>query len=1233
MTSEYNQYNLRYRNRIYLAILSLIAGTVAHAQDIHPPQGGAAVPRASTERIQTSLTDAISKESFLTPPASARPMVWWYFMNGNISREGITRDLEGMKRVGLRGAQNFHKGGDMPAGPVNYMSAEWRELMKHAATEAARLGLELGMHNCDGWSSSGGPWVQPEESMKTLVFSEAQFDGPRKFSGKLPPPVNDAHYHDVALLAYPAPEGDARIKDLRSKASYNEWGYPSAMTPSFGGVGGAQGIPLGEIADLSSKIGADNQLDWDVPDGKWILLRIGYIPMGQRNHPASDAGIGPECDKLNRRGAQAHWKGGIQPLLADLGSLAGTAFRMILIDSSEKGPQNWTAGFENEFKSRRGYGMTPWLPALAGRIVGSEEQTERFLWDFRRTIADLYSEEYHGEFSRLCRDNRLVFYAEAYGSGGFSAREAGAYADVPMTEFWNWASLFPGEPGKGVASVAHTQGKRYVAAESYTMSEDRGWKDHPGTLKGIGDLVFAAGVNRYVIHTSVHQPWSDNAPGVTMGSCGLHFNRHQTWWPQAHAWITYLSRCQYLLQQGLNVADYLFLADETVPSHVEHEKMVPDGYDYDTCSQEVLLKRVRVEGGRLVLPDGMSYRALVLPESQSMRPEALRKIKELVGAGATVIGPPPQHSPSLAGYPACDREVQSLARELWGDFDGQQPIERTYGKGRVLGKKVENRWNHDLFVKDLGIVPDFAKTGGDLDARLEWIHRRTDSSDIYFIMNREDRFAHVECAFRVRGKRPEFWHPDTGVIEDAPLFYEQDGVTRVTIPFDPNGSVFVVFQPDAIPGNRFRSVVKEDRPALAARALEPIAFELVKAEFGCFELPEDAYDITAFVARRVAKGQRKFSANPWQFGVGPTRDDARRELRIEFLDGDEPKTLVVPEGKDLTLPEPSGDGALKIVRARYGAPHPVNPAPRTADVTTPLRADIKDGYLAVDGNWDRRFSATIAPDARMRDLKISYLLAGNPRFALMVPNHHTVLPARWFGQYPAASLKSRADGLEVIAWESGTYKLTSASGQVVEVQIPAPPATQGIAGPWNMTFPPGLGAPASIKLDRLSSWSECPQPGVKYFSGTATYTTRFELPKESLRDDTALLLDLGDVKNIAKVRLNGVDLGLLWKPPFRVEITAAAKPQVNELEIEVTNDWVNRLIGDEQYPDEMAWAGRIPDEWPDWVLSGKPRPQTRRVTWTTFKWYFKDSLLRESGLLGPVSIRSGVKRTVPLIKH
>ena len=1058
------------------------------------------------------------EKGFVHPPDSARPWVYWFWLNGNITREGITADLEAMKRVGVGGVLIMEVDQGAPLGPVDFMSSQWRDLFKHVAAEAQRLGLEVNMNDDAGWNGSGGPWIKPEQSMQKVVWSETDVEGPRRFEGTLPQPQAVAgYYRDITALAFPTP-GEFRIENILGKAAYERQGIGPASETR---LPPEMVIDREHIVDLGASMDKEGHLTWEAPAGKWTIMRIGHTSTGVMNAPSPESGRGLECDKLSKEGIEAQFAGMMGPLIADVGAAAGKTLVATHIDSWENGSQNWTLRMREEFQKRRGYDLMPFLPVLSGRVIQSLEVSERFLWDLRQTVSDLVVENYAGHMEKLAQQHKLRLSIEAYGGPCDDMTYAGR-ADEPMCEFWIGGGAF--ETCKEMASAAHTYGKRILGAEAFTADNREQWLQHPGIIKSLGDRAFCEGVNRFVFHRYAMQPWLNYRPGMTMGPWGLHYERTETWWEQSRPWHEYLSCCQYLLRQGLFVADICYLQPEGSPQgFIDHRR---NGYDYDNCTAEAVLTRMSVKDGRIVLPDGMSYRLLVLPQATTMTHPLLRKIKELVEAGATVVGSRPVKSPSLSDYPKCDEQVKQLGDELWADCDGQAVKEHTYGKGRIVcGLTPEE------ILGKMGVPPDF--TAGPL---VRWIHRSTDDAEIYFVASAARYSQESVCSFRTAGQRPEFWQPQTGQIERVAAYEQANGVTRIPIRFEPGGSVFLVFRPGTAPADPVTSVTR-DGQAILPPPEQKTKVVIEKATYGVLTDPKRTRDVRAKLQAIVDAGELTFRV-------------------ARAAEGDDPaygivKTLIV---------EYTADGKSFKVSGQ----------------------DPEDITLVTSAGSERVAEVHGAPNGQL-----------------------------W---------------LE--AWQPGRYELKTASGRTLRGEISSLPQPQEIAGPWQLQFPPNAGAPDQVTLEKLISWSEHSSPGVKYFSGTATYRKTISVPSGMLGKNRRVYLDLGKVHVIAQVTLNGKDLGILWKSPYCVDITDAVKTGENALEVNVTNLWVNRMIGDEQLPEDSS---RNDDgtlkEWPQWVKEGKPSP-TGRYTFTSWRLWKAGSTPVESGLSGPVTLHAAERLNV-----
>jgi len=777
------------------------------------------------------------KEGFLNPPDSVRPGVYWYFMDGNMSATGMTKDLESMKRAGIGQVLFLEVNVGVPQGPVDFLSAQWQELFKHAVSECERLGIRMTLGIGPGWTGSGGPWVAPEESMQHLVASSLQVSGTDKGPITLPLPQpkrpyfgegslspelkkkwND-FYKDVAVLAFPTPTWSGKIDSIDEKALYYREPYSSKQgvapsIPSFSTYADspAADIPTDKIIDLTDKLQPDGTLNWTVPPGNWTIMRFGSRNNGAVTRPAPNQGLGFESDKFDTVALDRHLEAYVGKILqsgAMLHKDSTGGLKMLHMDSWEMGAQNWTARFREEFKQRRGYDPLPFYPVYAGRIVGNREISERFLWDLRQTSQELVIAYHAEQVKKYAHHLGLGLSIEPYDLNPTADLELGLVADIPMGEFWSKGYGFHTAFSIIEAtSLAHTMGVPVVQAEAFTAEGTEAWKQYPEKMKDQNDWAFAAGVNRFFYHTFEHKPFDDSLrPGMNMGPYGVHWDRMQTWWPMADGYHRYVSRCQYLLQQGRTVADILYLTPEGAPqvflpppSAMDGDPVIPDrkAYNFDGCSPGQLY-RARVENNRIVFPGGATYRLLVLPAVVAMTPDLLEKIRSLVDAGAIVVGTPPIRSASLTGYPGCDQKVKELASQLWGGTDiPMTPSQHPYGKGKMIwGSPLAPPNNNTLYpdydltaglLHDMGVKKDFEAA-----ASLRYTHRTSKDWDLYFVSNRTGQSLQTTCIFNTDQGAPELWDPLTGKTRMLGEFSTGDGRTTLPLLFDAYQSYFIVF--------------------------------------------------------------------------------------------------------------------------------------------------------------------------------------------------------------------------------------------------------------------------------------------------------------------------------------------------------------------------------------------------------------------------------------------------------
>lgn len=772
----------------------------------------------------TRFTDV--EKGFLNPPGESGLRCYWWWLNSMATRESITRDLEEMKAKGYGGASlvdagssNYQVAVKTAAGPV-FMSPAWMELYKHAVKEADRIGIELSVNVQSGWNP-GAPSITPEFAMKKLVTSEVDVTGGQHISIDLPQLEKKLMVWDFLVQAIPQRDtAHLRNQLIRNwkKKSFREnigWKgiYPlNELREDFAGNGEEYAIQSSDIIDLTANF-KEGRLDWDAPAGNWTIVRYGYTCTGARTSTNSDGWEGLSVDHLNPKAFELFSQTVILPLITTAQSV-GKSVKFLQTDSWEMGQVSWTNNFPAEFSRFRGYDLKKFMPVLAGRIVDNRDLSNRFLHDFRKTVGDCVAEYHYRLFYNLAHQYGLGIHPESGGphSAPVDALRVMGISDFPQGEFWAVANTHRIKDDERLsvrqsASVAHTNGKRFVAAEGPTSIGPQ-WERAPKDLKANIDRVFCSGVNRIVWHTFTSSPKEFGLPGNEYFA-GTHLNPNVTWWNQSKDFISYLDRSCFLLQQGLFVADVLCYYGDDVPNFVFLKEEMPElnfGYDWDKCSKEVILNRSSVVDGKLVLPDGMSYRLLVLAPEKSIDLKVLKKVEALVNAGLTVLAPRPETATGLTGYPECDNELKSIADRLWGAIDGKLTTENRVGKGRVVWGQ-----NINAVLAGMRVRPDFGFRSVHAKTAIDYLHRATETTDIYFVANKfsrrgiddyeyryfttlPDRYETITCSFRVTGKIPQLWNPKTGEIINISTYRETDGCTLVPLNLDPDGSLFVVFK-------------------------------------------------------------------------------------------------------------------------------------------------------------------------------------------------------------------------------------------------------------------------------------------------------------------------------------------------------------------------------------------------------------------------------------------------------
>jgi len=1056
----------------------------------------------STDKNQQAMYNKIQSD-FITPTDDNTLWCYWYWIGDDISKEGITKDLEAMKAAGIGAAFIGNINPDEKDGKVPMLSEDWWDHMVHAVNEGKRIGVDIGSFNCPGWSMSGGPWITGDRAMRHLVYSETTLAGGKKIEIQLERPKDE--FQDVYVLAFPKDKKEERYlshknssisvsptvknakalldgnkntgvdfvrpeytieinskhaltarsitllpgktnlivdcelqafvdgryvtvkefnfdrRDFKGQVGPIPFGplaisFPPVQTDRFklickniqasGAYGSDEkaksgfseikiseapvvenflGKTLGRmhptpqpkadsylwptlpefennqsilaenaILDISDKMDETGKLAWDAPEGEWTVMRFGMTPTGTKNSPSAPQGKGYEVDKANRELVRFHFEQFIGDFLKRIPEESKSAFKYVIADSYETGSQNWSDGFEQSFEERYGYNPKKYLPVFSGRIVGSVADSDRFLWDLRRAVADDVAYKYVGGLREIANENGLKLWLENYGHWGYPSEFLmyGGQSDFVSGEYWNEGTLGDIEC-KAASSAAHIYGKRTTSAECFTASQ-RTYVRHPAMLKKRGDWSLTEGINHHVLHVYIHQPDEDKVPG-TNAWFSTEFNRHNTWFKQGKTYFDYLRRAQHMLQQGNYVADVCYFIGEDAPIMTgATNPELPKGYSFDYINAEVIMDRLTVQDGKFVLPDGMSYRMMVLPPLETMRPELLAKLEQLVSEGGIIYGQAPLTSPSLQNYPENDKQVQELAAKLWAGDDKV----KNYGKGAVVdGLPLQETLDKFSISKDVNVSDDIL-----------WTHRSQAGMDIYFLTNQSGKTISINPSFRVEGLKPQLWDAVSGEIRAISEYEVKDGRTIIPLEMEVDRSWFVVFSNESN------------------------------------ELVHNGFNVNS-------------------------------------------------------------------------------------------------------------------------------------------PEFRTV---------------------------------------------------QTLDAPWKIDFENKQIAPATVNTTELMDWTLSDDELLKYYSGTANYTTRFSYAKA---EGKAVFIDLGKVGVMAKVTLNGKEVGTAWMAPYRLTISDAIKDGENTLEVEVVNVWRNRLTGDKLLPEEERTTS---------VLIDNITPEEELIS---------------SGLIGPVSIQ------------
>jgi hypothetical protein len=798
--------------------------------------------------VAQQVLPSVNADSFAHPPASVGIRCWWWWLNGNVTRQSITRDLEAMKEKGFSGASIVDAGGydqwgngPVPEGPL-FGSPAWRELYEHAVKEAHRLGLVLSLNIQSGWNL-GAPDVQPQEATKHITWSETVIEGNKPIVLQLSQPPSKLHfYRDIAVLALPWHDtaGITALNNLRQKAAFNEVGGSATDTRFLLSNGvkdnhAAQALYSSreeksnyvistenngkaharhqEVKDISRLMDSTGTLRWNAPPGKWVIMRFGYTNSGARISTSSGKWKGLVIDYMSAAHFNRYWDTHVKPLLESIGTDAGTTLRYLQTDSWELDGINWTEQFREEFRQRRGYDLLPYLPVVAGKIIDHPDASNYFLNDLRKTISDCIADNHYKVFQQRAAAYGIGIQPESAGphAGPFDGLKNFGHSDIMMGEFWSPSAHRPVATSrffvKQAASAAHIYNKPLVGAESFTTI-GRHWNDviweH---MKSSFDHEVCEGLNLTLLHTFTSSPAEMGLPGQEYFA-GTHFNPNITWWKYADAFFSYMARIQYMMQQGQFVADVLYYYGDHVPNIARLKADDPagalPGFDYDVINEDRLLA-LDVKDGWLTLPHGMHYRVLVLPGHKVLSLAALKKVDKLVQAGAVVIGTSVNTTASLVGGAASEQERAVLVNRLWGKTTTTKGSRRV-GKGQIAWGYTAAEW-----LGKAGTAPDCAVQADSASFSFPYIHHTQDQTDYYFISNQQPVATNARFTFRVSGKQPELWNPVTGNTIPAQAFIQTNGLTTIPVPFTPFGSWLVVFR-EKIPVTQQGVAASNDYP-------------------------------------------------------------------------------------------------------------------------------------------------------------------------------------------------------------------------------------------------------------------------------------------------------------------------------------------------------------------------------------------------------------------------------------
>jgi len=1272
----------------------------------------------------------ILESDFKDPQGLAKVSAWWHWLNGNVTKEGIDKDLKEMADKGFGSVRIFQIDASIQ-GPIEFNSPEYYEMFDYSTKLAKDLGLKIGIHNCEGWSMAGGPWITPEMSMKRLTWTSAytKGDGKEQTFTLKEPLMQRNYYEDIAVVAwkntkpsklkfqemleeiYPATEESGleqppnylfdgingqyraifakqrshdfvsygiamKLKEpVEIRAAYLLYAFQHDITKGLILEASDDGVNYKKVADIEMSgqenyfefepvkakywrlirykqpptrrvllghesnfimnfkeieliavgeksklrssipevakktaqitdnkpplkfdrdfpasdsvsekdiyvfrngINPDGTFTWTPPnDGaEYTIARIGCTTTGKEVHPTTKGGKGLETDKFSAEATELHFNSYAKKMIDAVGNLSPDTFFLVETDSWEAGCQNWTKDFDKIFKDKTGYEFFKYFPVFAGESIVSGDNTEKFLADFREVASSLVINNFYGKMRECINAQGMLYEAEPHPANEvtfFNEMDTFMQADIPMDEIWQQ----PREPGvvrassgygshKACTSAAHFYGKKYISCESAT-SMSGNWAQTPWNIKGTTDTVLMGGFNSIVYHSYTHQP-DERAPGWQMEPWGIALNRKMPWWNYSKDFFSYINRTQYMLQQGKFATDILhFFADE-IPQSKPKEIALPHEYHYDIINSTGVRDFMRVEDGFIVSPGNMKYKVMFVSPHITFKLESLRKLKELVEAGATIsVTKNNQFYFSKIGGEKAEQEWNNLFAEIFKD--GSKQI-FSLGKGKIFV-------GHEPMevLKALDILPRIKFEIADAPSNsIMWQMREfQDSAKWFYLINAKNENLEANVSFRVSGKDVFFWYPESGKTIQAPIYTDDGTYTKVMMSFKELESVFVVFKDKTNPNRvvqvkwdgaeRFPNINLTDSVdntmiyqdfTVAFQVTPKKERDITEASLSGLNMPKNENLIAKPEPMHETMKNNSHSTASISVGtnsIAVFEHGAHMYTPVLVFDG------AIPENSKIALIYKDNKASLwlngKIVAQNDAS---------TGKIVHPIRG-IENAFKG---------------DIKRFAILDSALDAGQIEAFIKSQPENKIVPKRpliSFDKNGNAQAEFFADGKVDVKFADGKAKTFEERSSIESLYV---------KGPFNVAFDSKWGAPAKVVFDELASWTEHKDAGIKHYSGVATYTTKVKIPAEKIKSAQRVYLQVDKVYEVAQIKINGKVVGIMWRPPYSIDVTNFVKAGENTIEIGVANTWVNRCVYDATLPKEqrLTWANSMATHYP-----------------------------------------------------